>query len=761
MDMRGRYLSNNNNIIYYNNYPYNTSFSSTTNNYNYQNNDTNNYAVTSLKKSIRNNHQAQPSSYNNNYNYNSNNIINNNNSNDSSFNSKNSNIIYQKNTFQNKSYYNFPTNDLLNFDTNSLCSNNCFESNSLNSFSVQDLNTKYNKKIFSSSQITKNDKENKENLNIIYKKRIENAKPYEEIILPEIDLEMQSLQITKPIIIKGNENSTLIIKEGPININLDSFSNNSKNNIVKICQLRIIYYDTKSQSNKKITTLFKLYPRSLLQMEDCDLVYKIKNESHVMVPNFAGGKSNKKSVAFLLLSNKKNTNYSLLPTTLNIKNTRISNFYQSIRSGLNCVINVNKSAFMQNYGKAIVMINPINIKINESFFQYNCDNVIHAKFIDDCLYNEQRQIYIYNNEFDSALGNDICIEGIKNLQLNLNLIINKNNFCNNSNDGVLIFDLFYNNFEIINNTFTKNKSNGLNIQKTFYSPNKKFNPIKIKNNQFIENKGFGLFINDCLVEVNSNKFTINRQSGMCLCNLNIDDTKKNIDGNNQFSNINTGNIYKKYSFIFNNSFTENGENGLYINNYPYLVEIQESVFSSNCKNGITVNFDNSINNFISKFHEFKNCNILKCYELANIILKKCVIEKNLKNGIEMNGCLIYSEESFIMDNIDYAISITKKEYQFCFRENTSDSKKNVINGRYGGEWGEIKKEKGILCGLSCISNGKEDYKKKVYLENKVHSYIDNRDQNNIINNNKNVTDNSNKYLNEEMEIEDKGGCTII
>ena len=356
------------------------------------------------------------------------------------------------------------------------------------------------------------------------------------------------------------------------------------------------------------------------------------------------------------------------------------------------------------------MINPINIKINESFFQYNCDNVIHTKFIDDCLYDEQRNIYIYNNEFDSALGNDICIEGIKNSQLNLNLIINKNIFTNNSTDGVLIFDLFYNNFEIINNTFKKNKSNGLNIQKTFsfFGSNIKFNPIKIKNNQFTENKGFGLFINDCLIEVISNKFTVNRQSGMCLCDLIIDDSKKNTNETHQLTNINVGNISKKFSVILNNSFTENGESGLYINNYPYLVEIQESVFSSNCKNGIICNIDNSCSNFNSKFQEFKNCNIVKCFELANIILKKCVIEKNLKNGIEMNGCLVYSEESFIMDNIDYAISITKKEYQFCFRENDSDSKKNVINGRYGGDWGEIKKEKGMLCGLSCISNGKED-----------------------------------------------------
>ena len=297
MNMSDRYLINSNNIIYYNNYPYNPFLNSPTNTYNYQNNSDNNFNVTSLKKIFRNNHQIQPSSYNVNYNYNQNN------SNNSSFNSIKNDIRKQDNSFQNKSYNKLATNYLLNCETNSICSSGFCDNNSLNSYSVQDLNKRSNKKMSSSNQTVKN--VDKENLNIAYKKKIENANAFEEIILPEADLEMQSLQITKPITIKGQTNTTLIIKEGPIHINLDSFINNSKSKIVKICQLRIIYYDTKSQDNKKITTLFKLYPHTSLQMEDCDLVYKIENKSHIAIPNLLVGQGNKKSVTFLLLSNKK------------------------------------------------------------------------------------------------------------------------------------------------------------------------------------------------------------------------------------------------------------------------------------------------------------------------------------------------------------------------------------------------------------------------------------------------------------------------
>lgn len=104
----------------------------------------------------------------------------------------------------------------------------------------------------------------------------------------------------------------------------------------------------------------------------------------------------KKSVAFVLSSNKKNENSNTLlkPTILTLTNTRIYNFYQSIRTGQNCIVDINKSAFIKNYGKAIVMLNPISLKVNEAFFQYNEDNTIHVKYIDDYLYKEKRKILI-------------------------------------------------------------------------------------------------------------------------------------------------------------------------------------------------------------------------------------------------------------------------------------------------------------------------------------------------------------------------------
>ena len=141
--------------------------------------------------------------------------------------------------------------------------------------------------------------------------------------------------------------------------------------------------------------------------------------------------------------------------------------------------------------------------------------------------------------------------------------------------------------------------------------------IKIFNNKFIENKGFGLFINDCEVEVISNKFFTNRQSGMFLGDIFIDKPKKGLEDVNLGKiNLNKNlNFNIKKCFISKNSFYENGMNRLHIYWYPYKIKIYESIFSSNCQNGISLymNEDNISNKKIEAFNKSNNNN-------ANIII---------------------------------------------------------------------------------------------------------------------------------------------
>ena len=56
------------------------------------------------------------------------------------------------------------------------------------------------------------------------KEKIEKAKIYEEVLLPPIEINLNSLNILKPVKIKGQANTILNITEGEIVINFESFN---------------------------------------------------------------------------------------------------------------------------------------------------------------------------------------------------------------------------------------------------------------------------------------------------------------------------------------------------------------------------------------------------------------------------------------------------------------------------------------------------------------------------------------------------------
>jgi hypothetical protein len=170
--------------------------------------------------------------------------------------------------------------------------------------------------------------------------------------------------------------------------------------------------------------------------------------------------------------------------------------------------------------------------------------------------------------------------------------------------------------------------------------------------------------------------------------------------------------------------------------YPYLVNIYENVFVRNFGNGMFIDLDtlynnknyiNSNQNAISKkfnsdfnklLNEFKSCPNKNMSDLTDVNINNCVVEKNNKAGIRINTCFVFCDESFIINNLEYAISIKKKEFQHCFKS----GKKNVINGSIGGEWGqfEIGKEGGCFF---CMGSEKFDFKKKEDIINKVPNFI--------------------------------------
>lgn len=100
-----------------------------------------------------------------------------------------------------------------------------------------------------------------------------NAQPGDIILLPDKLIQFKYLIISKPIIIKGKAGSILEITEGPIIINIEEKYDNE---FVVFSEVLINFnmINDEYTPNRKINKnsyLFKLFPGSLLEIEDCDI----------------------------------------------------------------------------------------------------------------------------------------------------------------------------------------------------------------------------------------------------------------------------------------------------------------------------------------------------------------------------------------------------------------------------------------------------------------------------------------------------------
>jgi hypothetical protein len=529
---------------------------------------------------------------------------------------------------------------------------------------------------------------------------------------------MKGLLITKPVKIIGQPNCVLEITEGPISINI---SENYENEVVKFSQVKILFNisDTEQSIIKnfkgdhaKFTVLFRLYPGSLLEIEDCDISCVKDNTIPV---------AKHKLICFQLmyckylaknstLSNKNimvNTNNSIIsPTILTIISSRIEKFYQTIRSAENCIINIEKSFINKNLGKPLCILNPLIIKVVGSTFEGNGDNAIHLKFVkDENLLYDNRKLFFKNNEFAYNFGTGVYVDGIENFIFDLDITIESNIFKKNKGDAVFMLDLFVKSLVIKENKFLYGKANGLNLNKVYHkstlsSQNTQPNSltmssysnehplIEIKENEFIDNNGFGIFINDVKAGIYNNNFFQNIGSGILLINLNMQggggssNMLNNINSENKnpqtpvnLSNLNENSNLNKDSnsssvlsassgccYLYKNSFVKNGSSGLRIINYNHFVYVCECYFKENVDYGIQIEVDSSIS-FLNGINPKENL------AASNYLLspEKIKLFKNADNSKMPRETNMFLQNCTIVNNMKSGIYLNNC---FIFLENT-------------------------------------------------------------------------------------------
>lgn len=462
--------------------------------------------------------------------------------------------------------------------------------------------------------------------------------------------------------------------------------------------------------------------------------------------NKKGSKENKQENQIIINYNNnlhetgENENYNKI-SILNLVSTRISNFYQAIRSD-SSIFNIEKSSFNNIFGKALVFINPLFLRISECLLENNIDDTIHIRYFKtENFPSESRKLIFEKNEINYNKANGIYIEG-DNTHIDLDFYVLNNTISKNKFDGIFITDLSLNFLLISENKLLSNNMNGININKVcqkfnslqiLSNLNKDFiltnrenadnannlNFIIIKNNELKDNEGLGLFLNDAKAIVHCNFFYKNRNNGMFLSTINFLEIfgKKpsggsNLNDLNKRSSHNNINLQNQYNSNFNNtstreksasnasffnnnfglsiinecSFIKNSGNGLKIYNYSDIVYITNCNFAENFENGILIEDDPlRINSSGSEEHEksqIKNFN-LKIDVKDNIIENKNNPIYNAKSNedLEKSNLLLKKVERFKnqeFNNINnWLDNIIKKINSMFANEDTNSN--NLVN----------------------------------------------------------------------------------
>lgn len=510
--------------------------------------------------------------------------------------------------------------------------------------------------------------------------------------LPSKILYIKHLEINKSITIKGSSGSCVIIEEGPIIVNLSS-----SHEVVKFSQVDFIFqpktdmylnqYNKKHLSEALIYYMFKLYNGSQLEIEMCNITtnrckfipqkiicFQIMTTSIGNNPKQENlnleKKEKEKEKSILIKSNINIVNKQIIPKTTNgvllsksnttfqqqqpmrsisflkIISSKISKFDQTIRASDNMIIEIENSFIENNINKAIVLLNPIILKIINTSFEMNLNSSIHIKYIKprfnhtDPNSNETNfsssKIFFEELSFHKNYGSGIQIEGNDEMENDVEIIINRCSFRKNKGNSLVVNDLIVNKLRIESSLFQNNGENGIFLQNINFGrrsqikneKNEKINSqqekgvinseileksIVIRKNKLIDNDLCGIFVNKCLVVISENSFIKNKNGGLVLTDLTMNKEKDK----KEISKIEVENEDRKdeICIIQKNDFIKNGGCGLKISNFQYYIYISSCLFQENIEYGVYISNitpiqNQRILNFNTNHHILSSSNII-------------------------------------------------------------------------------------------------------------------------------------------------------
>jgi len=344
------------------------------------------------------------------------------------------------------------------------------------------------------------------------------------VVLPPIHLRVNSLRLCNPLTLKGSPGTVLELTNGSIVVD---FSSQSKESIlgrpsdrVVICELSLVFgADRRHLDSKAPMALFVVdTPNSFLEVRDCD-IRSLSMEPH----NTSAESSGLGAVQDVCLwvngfSSRRVTGETGFCSVF-VTSCHISGFYEFVKGGSLCKVQVEKCHISDCTGSALTLSNPCEALIHQSVIERCQGSAIDIRLSGEGPRQNRgsrsgslstskdmspRTIAITGNDLRATGAYGVTIWAEHQATIPISVTISKNKITNCGKEGLAIRHLSLCDLSVSSNDFSVNKGSGCWLQKVYKLYSESSISISL-NRAFDSHAGYGIYLYDTAGIIDGNE----------------------------------------------------------------------------------------------------------------------------------------------------------------------------------------------------------------------------------------------------------------
>lgn len=333
------------------------------------------------------------------------------------------------------------------------------------------------------------------------------------VVLPPIHLRVNSLRLCNPLTLKGSPGTVLELTNGSIVVD---FSSQSKESIlgrpcdrVVICELSLVFSaDKRHLDSKAPAALFVVdTPNSFLEVRDCD-IRSLSTEPNASVESSGLGSVQDVCLWVNGFSSRRVTGTGFC--SVFVTSCNISGFYEFIKGGSLCKVQVEKCHISDCSGSAMSLSNPCEVLVYQSVIERCQGSAIDIRLSGEGPRQNRgsrsgslstskdlspKTIIITGNDLRATGAYGVTLWAEHQAAVAISVTISKNKIMNCGKEGLAVRHLSLCDLNVFSNDFSVNKGSGCWFQKVYKLYSESTISISL-NRAFDSHAGYGIYLYD-------------------------------------------------------------------------------------------------------------------------------------------------------------------------------------------------------------------------------------------------------------------------